>query len=139
MRKSDINGMADIFQRMITEAAGSGVNPAPSTGGNLYSYGPENLRENNYTSDSGEPIVLFYTKKISDTENDILHNSDGPAVIFGKGGEGNEFFFLDGQKLDMADPKDAKRFRAASAEVTYRGHEKEATGESDFGDLGAFN
>lgn len=136
MRKSDINSMADIFQRMLTEsAAAGGITPAPSNGGNLYSFGPEKLRENNYTSDSGEPIVLFYTKKISDTENDVLHRSDGPAVIFGEGGEGNEFFFLNGEKVDPA----SKEWKAAGHEMKYRGHEQEFTGETDADDLGAFN
>lgn len=139
MKRSDIKNMSDIFQRMLTEAADGGVNAAPTSGGNLYSHGSENLRENKYTSDSGEPIVLFYTKKISDTENDVLHNAEGPAVIFDKGGEGNEFFFINGEKLDMENPSDAKKYRAAGAEVTYRGHEKETTGGADLDDLGAFN
>jgi len=134
MRKSDINNLADIFTRMLNES-NDGVSAAPTSGGNLYNYGPEKLRANNYTSDSGEPIVLFYTKKISDTENDVLHRSDGPAVIFGEGGEGNEFYFLNGEKVDPA----SKEWKAAGHEMKYRGHEQEFTGETDADDLGAFN
>lgn len=139
MKKSDINSMSDIFTRMLTEASGSNLNMPPSSGSNLYSYGAENLRENKYVDDNGQLIVRFYTKKISDTENDVLHNAEGPAVIFGAGGEGNEFFFLNGERLDMNNPTEAKKFKAAGAEVSYRGHEKEVTGKSDFGDLGAFD
>jgi len=30
-------------------------------------------------------FVIFYTQKISDDQNDVIHNAAGPAVKFGKG------------------------------------------------------
>lgn len=140
MKKSDINSMSDIFQRMLTEAASGGMDAAQSSGGDPYSYGPENLRENKYIDKGGKVLVRFFTKKpASENENDVLHNADGPAVIFGEGGQGDEFFFLNGERIDMSNPAEAKKYRAAGAEISYRGQEKEITGKSDFGDLGAFN
>ena len=62
MKKSDINSMSDIFQRMLTEAADGGMGAAQSSGGDLYSYGPENLRENKYIDKGGKVLVRFFTK-----------------------------------------------------------------------------
>jgi hypothetical protein len=111
------------YMNTLLESAANTSN----TGGDasaLYSYGPEKLRVNHFTKqgainstatfdDGGAEdfksllgsnnIVMFTTKKISDTENDVLHNLYGPAVIFENGGEGNEFWFADGKP---ADPKE---------------------------------
>jgi hypothetical protein len=40
---------------------------------NLFVFGPEN-----------EEFVVFYTRKISNERNDVIHNAEGPAVQFGK-------------------------------------------------------
>jgi len=138
MNKRDINALSDIFQRIIMESAGGGVQPDPGYSAE-YNIGVENLRANSYTTNSGEPIVLFYTQKISDDQNDVLHKGDGPAVIFGNGGPENEFYFLHGERIDMTTDEGRKKFKAASHEVTYRGHEKETTGKTDMGDLGVMD
>jgi hypothetical protein len=150
MNRRDINSINDIFKAVIEKTGMSYVNTlvesaanTSSTGGDassLYSYGPENLRINHftkqgalnstgtYTLDGVDPkllgsdnIVAFFTKKISDNENDVLHNASGPAVIFEQGGEGNEFFFINGKPADF----NSKEYKAARADVEYKSSAKE--------------
>jgi len=111
------------YMNTLIESAANTSN----TGGDassLYSYGPEKLRINHFTKqgalnstatfdDGGvddfksllgsSNIVMFTTKKISENENDVLHNLYGPAVIFENGGEGNEFWFEDGKPAKPED------------------------------------
>jgi hypothetical protein len=130
MNRKDINSINDIFKLVVEKAGSSYLNTlvesaqdTSNTGGDassLYSYGPEKLRINHFTKqgafnstatyklDEIDPsligsdnIVVFFTKKISDNENDVLHNASGPAVIFEGGGEGNEFFFINGKPADL--------------------------------------
>jgi hypothetical protein len=109
-----------------------------NTGGDasaLYSYGPEKLRVNHFTKqgainstatyDDGSAedfksllgsnnIVMFTTMKISENENDVLHNAFGPAVIFENGGEGNEFWFDEGKPVKPEDMINKQNNIAAS-------------------------
>lgn len=131
MNRRDINSINDIFQRVMKSQGSSYMktlfesNETTNTGSQdpaaLYSYGPDKLRINHFTKNGAinstatfsprgiqgsdllgsDNIVVFFTKRGSDTENDILHNRTGPAVIFEQGGEGNEFFFIDGQPADQ--------------------------------------
>jgi hypothetical protein len=163
MNRKDINSINDVFRLVMEKAGPSYVNTlvesaanTSSTGGDasaLYSYGPEKLRVNHFTKqgalnstatyalDQVDPsllgpnnIVVFFTKKISDTENDVLHNASGPAVIFEQGGEGNEFFFIDGKPADF----NSREYKAARADVEYKSSEKEMTGRETDDEFGAF-
>lgn len=164
MNRRDINSINDVFRMVVEKAGPSYLNTliesaanTSNTGGDassLYSYGPEKLRINHftkqgalnsqasYTLDSVDPsllgsdnIVVFFTKKVSDTENDILHNASGPAVVFEGGGEGNEFFFIDGEPADF----NSREFKAARADVEYKSSEKEIAGrETDTDEFSAF-
>lgn len=113
----------------------------------LYNYGPEKLRSNNFTLrgtkhafpqytevgnlDPGilgdSNIVLFFTKKVSDNENDLLHNSSGPASIFNRGEKDEVYYFLDGVQVDPS----SKGFRAAIATMTYTANVTAAGCEAD--------
>lgn len=128
MKKKDISKLSDIYSLIIEQADG-GIPQGSSDV--AYDKLDQNLRENNFTTTSGEPIVVFYTKKISDTEPDILHNAAGPAVTFGSGGEGNEFYFIDNKLVE----KDSKEFRAAQAQMGYKASFK----DQEVSDLGAFD
>jgi hypothetical protein len=141
MNRRDMKNMNDIF-RVIMENTTGTVEPVASSsgeGGNLYHIGPDKLRENLYkASDSGETIVLFYTKKPSETENDILHCTTGPAVVFGNGGPENEFYFLNDKRLEIKNPDPAKNnpadeklWRATSFSHETQQHTKELTGEEE--------
>jgi hypothetical protein len=163
MNRKDINSINDIFKLVVEKAGSSYLNTlvesaqdTSNTGGDassLYSYGPEKLRINHFTKqgalnstatyklDEIDPsligsdnIVVFFTKKISDTENDVLHNASGPAVIFEGGGEGNEFFFIDGKPADF----NSREYKAARADVEYKSSEKEMTGRETDDEFGAF-
>ena len=154
MNRKDINSINDIFNLVVEKHGMSYMNTlvesaanTSSTGGDasaLYSYGPEKLRINHFTKQGAlnttstftdgtvdesllgsNNIVLFFTKKISDNENDVLHNAYGPAVIFEQGGEGNEFWFLDGKP---STPEDA----ATTANVATAKSSKEV--QDTFGD-----
>ena len=46
----------------------------------------------------GGVVATFFTKKGS--PNDLLHNGKGPAIIIGEGGEGKEFYYVDGKEVD---------------------------------------
>lgn len=116
-----------------------------STGGDassLYSFGPENLRINHFTKqgalnstatyDDGSVddfksllgsnnIVVFTTKKISDNENDVLHNAFGPAVIFENGGPGNEFWFDEGKPVKPEDLINKQNKIAAQSDTSEGG------------------
>ena len=78
----------------------------------------QNLRENRY-SNGDKGIVLFYTLRPSDTENDKIHNAIGPAVILGdangKFDENNKeltFYFIDGKQVEG--PEDPEFINAAN-------------------------
>ena len=164
MNRKDINSINDVFRLVVEKAGPSYINTlveaaqgAPATGGDassLYSYGPEKLRINHFTKQGAlnskapyvldgvdssllgsDNIVVFFTKKISDNENDVLHNASGPAVIFEGGGEGNEFFFINGQPADF----NSKEYKSARADVEYKSAEKEIAGrETDTDEFSAF-
>lgn len=104
MRKSDIRSLGDIA-RLILENAADAEN-LNNTADHLYTKKGQSLRLNDFR-DGNTPIVMFYTKKISDTENDVLHNAAGPAIIFANAqGEYDQedpelaFYFLDDEKVD---------------------------------------
>jgi len=104
MRKSDIQSMSDIA-RLILESSAGGES-VENTADHLYDKLGQNLRLNDYR-DGSKKITMFYTKKPSDTENDVLHNEAGPAVIFAnEQGEYDEndpklaFYFINGEKVD---------------------------------------
>ena len=122
------------YMNTLLESAANTSN----TGGDassLYSFGPEKLRINHFTKqgalnstatyDDGSAedfksllgssnIVMFTTKKISENENDVLHNAFGPAVIFESGGEGNEFWFDEGKPVKPGDMINKQNKIAAS-------------------------
>jgi len=111
MRKSDINSMADIA-RLILENASDAENLS-NTADNLYNQEGQNLRLNDY-KDGSKNIVMFYTKKPSDTENDVLHNEKGPAVVFAnasgeydksdyRGEHPTAFFFKNNERVENED------------------------------------
>ncbi len=164
MNRKDINSINDVF-RLVVEKAGSSylntlVEEVQDTAGvsgdasSLYSYGPEKLRINHFAKSGAknakapyvldgvdqslvgsDNIVVFFTKKISDTENDILHNASGPAVVFEGGGEGNEFYFIDGTRVDTS----SREYKSARADVEYKTAEKEIAGrETDTDEFSAF-
>ena len=131
MNKKDINSISDIYS-LILEQADGGMPLASEDV--AYDKLDQNLRENEFYTTGGETIVKFYTKKISDTEPDLLHNAAGPAVTFGSGGEGNEFYFIDGK---LTTP-DTKEYKAAAATITYNknmgtlGRKGDVEGDFDF-------
>jgi len=134
MRKTDINSLSDIYQ-MISEQAEGGSGDIQATSDASYDKLGQSLRENKFViTDAPDGTVLFYTMApASNDENDKLHNAAGPAVVFGSGGPGNEFYFLKGKLVD----KDSKEYRAAAAELSFSADVKGA-GEEDV-DLGGFN
>lgn len=104
MRKSDIQSLGDIA-RLILEGT-AGAENLNNSADHLYDKLGQNLRLNDFM-DGSKPIVMFYTKKISDTENDVLHNAAGPAIVFAnERGEYDQedpelaFYFLDDAKVD---------------------------------------
>ena len=113
MRKTDINSLSDIYKRLIVEQDMSNIQPSSDV---AYDKLNQDLRENNFTTTSGEPIVVFYTMRISNTEPDILHNAAGPAVTFGSGGEGNEFYFIKNKLVE----KDSPEYVEAAADLNYK-------------------
>ena len=165
MNRKDINSINDIFKMVVEKTGPSYLNTlvesaqnTSSTGGDassLYSYGPEKLRINHFTKqgalnstatyslDKIDPsllgsdnIVVFFTKRGGENENDILHNASGPAVIFEGGGEGNEFFFINGEPADF----NSREYKAARADVEYKSSEKELTGrETGTDEFAAFD
>lgn len=109
MNRKDINNLNDMFRRVLTEAAG---NPMSSSSSAAYDKLDQNLRENKFTKESGETLVLFYTLNPGTGGNDILHNAAGPAVIFGEGGDGNEYYFINGEQVEP----NSTEYKAANAE-----------------------
>jgi len=104
MRKSDIQSLGDIA-RLILEGTADAEN-LNNSASHLYNQKGQNLRLNDF-KDGSKNIVMFYTKKISDTENDVLHNAAGPAIVFAnEQGEYDQedpklaFYFLDDVKID---------------------------------------
>jgi hypothetical protein len=116
MRKNDISSLNDIYKLIAEQVDESGGDIKASSDAKYDKLG-QNLRENQFViNDSPDGTVLFYTMKpASDDENDKLHNAAGPAVVFGSGGPGNEFYFIEGKLMD----KDSKEYRAAAAEVNF--------------------
>jgi hypothetical protein len=131
LKKSDITDISSIYQMIIEQVTEGG---ATSSSSSLYDKLGQNLRENKFETTGGETIVVFYTKKISDDENDILHNASGPAVTFGSGGEGNEFYFIDGKLVE----KDSKEFRAANSAMTFKQDVEDVGDEAADTDFGMF-
>jgi len=112
MNKKDMNNLADLARLVLEQVEDPST--ITSSGDALYNKERQNLRENNFTTTSGDPIVKFYTMRPkSENENDILHNAAGPAVIFGDGGEGNEFYFINDEKIDG--PEDPRYVNASNA------------------------
>ncbi len=96
--------MGDIAQFILENVNGTNIT---STSDHLYDKLGQDLRLNDYRDDSNKPIVMFYTMKPSDTENDMLHNEAGPAVVFANAqGEydpqdsGSAFYFVKSEKVD---------------------------------------
>lgn len=130
MNRKDINNLNDMFMRVLTEAAG---NPVSSNSSAAYDKLDQNLRENKFTKDSGETLVLFYTLNPGTGGNDILHNAAGPAVIFGDGGDGNEFYFINGEQVEPT----STEYKAANAEYRIGQRRKSsAPAEGEGGEAG---
>jgi len=112
MKRRDIQQMSDLAC-MILESMGN----SDSITGNsdtLYDKEGQNLRLNDF-KDGDKSIVMFYTKKISDTENDILHNERGPAIIFANDAgvydindDKLAFYFIQDKKVEGDDLNDIK-------------------------------
>lgn len=107
MKKKDINTIGSIYEKILTEGAVP-VHGGEKTIEELYSYGPENLRENTFHDESGRKLVTFYTKRPpNDSENDKLHNLEGPAVIFfkenGSADPEGTFYFVDNERISEAE------------------------------------
>jgi len=70
---------------------------------NAYDKEGQSLRRNLlvFNPEEGD-VVVFYTRKISDNRNDVIHNASGPAVKFGK----------------TSTPASAKKLRACTSNVT---------------------
>jgi hypothetical protein len=118
MRKSDIRSMGDIARLILENAAGAGGVSSNSSA--LYDKLGQNLRENEFNN-NGKGIVMFYTMKPSDDENDKLHNAAGPAVIFADSSgnynpddEENTFYFINGERVDPA----SKTYTAAASKAS---------------------
>ena len=132
MRKSDIQSMADIA-RLILEGTADAEN-LNNTADHLYNQLGQNLRLNDY-KDGSKNIVMFYTKKPSDTENDVLHNAAGPAVIFANAqGEYDKkdpqlaFYFLNNEKLNPDDTRFQDAYQADAGKNIDDSLEPEAKG-----------
>lgn len=128
MRKSDIRSMGDIARLILENAAGEGSISTNSSA--LYDKLDQNLRENEFNN-NGKAIVLFYTMKPSDDENDKLHNATGPAVVFADSSgnynpddEKNAFYFINGERVDPA----SRAFTDASKAVTGKVSKQETGG-----------
>lgn len=113
--------MSDIA-RVIMESATIGADGSSSIeygSDTAYDKLGQNLRENNY-KDGDRGIVLFYTERPSDEENDKLHNAAGPAVVFANdAGEYDEsnpeltFYFIHGKQVEG--PSDPEYMNAGSS------------------------
>jgi hypothetical protein len=134
MRKNDINSLNDIYKLIAEQVDESGGDIKASSDAKYNKLG-QNLRENQFViNDSPDGTVLFYTMKpASDDENDKLHNAAGPAVVFGEGGPGNEFYFIEGKLMDPA----SKEYRAYAADLTFKADVAETGMEADT-DFSAF-
>jgi len=118
MRKSDIQSMGDIA-RLILENAADGNNITSSSSATYDKLG-QSLRENEFNN-NGKGLVMFYTMKPSENENDKLHNAAGPAVIFADSSgnydpenEANVFYFIYGEKVDP----NSKEYKAAESKAS---------------------
>lgn len=141
MRKSDIQSLGDIA-RLILEGTADAEN-LNNTANHLYDKLGQNLRLNDFM-DGSKPIVMFYTMKISDTENDVLHNEAGPAIVFAnERGEYDEsdpelaFYFINDAKVDPNSPewkaahqKSAGQSMSSSGAISDEG--RAATGGDDY-------
>ena len=141
MRKSDIQSLGDIA-RLILEGT-AGAENLNNSADHLYDKLGQNLRLNDFM-DGSKPIVMFYTMKISDTENDVLHNEAGPAIVFAnEQGEYDEsdpelaFYFINDAKVDPNSPewkaahqKSAGQSMASSGAISDEG--KAATSGDDY-------
>ena len=87
---------------------------------------------------------MFYTKKISDTENDVLHNESGPALVFANDqGEYDQedpklaFYFLDDVKVDHNSKQwhDAYRASAGKTMADTEVKDKDVAGGYDFDNM----
>lgn len=130
MRKSDIRSMGDIA-RLILENAEEGASISTNSSA-LYDKLDQNLRENEFNN-NGKAIVLFFTMKPSEDENDKLHNATGPAVIFADSSgnynpddEENTFYFINGERVDP----NSSTFKNASKKLTGQVSSKETGGTS---------
>ena len=133
--------------RLILEGT-AGAENLNNGADHLYDKLGQNLRLNDY-KDGSKNIVMFYTKKISDTENDILHNEAGPAVIFANTqGEYDPsdpelaFYFLNNEKVDpnsdqwkKAHGKSAGEAMVKSGGISQAGAEATSGEDYDFGNM----
>ena len=131
MRKSDIQSLGDIARLILENAAGA--ENLNNTANHLYDKLKQKLRLNDFM-DGSKPIVMFYTMKISDTENDVLHNASGPAIVFANDqGVYDEsdpelaFYFLNDKRVEVTD----KEWKVATHELKYRSNKQDLTGKTD--------
>jgi hypothetical protein len=125
MKSKDIDALNNLFNKvLIKESKGeqaSGPADAPELIGikaysePKYDKEGQNLRSNYFTTDDDKPIVLFYTKQRGGDENDVLHNAAGPAVVFEGGGEGKEFYFIEGEQVSP----DSDEYKSAKSRYEY--------------------
>jgi hypothetical protein len=129
MKKKDIELLSSLFNQVILQENAGNEGEAEANkklqelvnikaySENKYDKLDQGLRENYFTTADDKPIVLFYTMKVSEDKNDLLHNAAGPAVVFEGGGDGNEFYFINGKQVDP----ESDEFKTAQAEVEYQG------------------
>lgn len=141
MRKSDIQSLGDIA-RLILEGTADAEN-LNNSANHLYDKLGQNLRLNDF-KDGSNNIVMFYTKKISDTENDVLHNESGPALVFANDQSEYDqedpklaFYFLDDVKVDPNSKQwlNAYRKSAGKTMVDTEVKDKDVAGGYDFDNM----
>jgi len=141
MRKSDIQSLGDIA-RLILEGTADAEN-VNNSANHLYDKLGQNLRLNDF-KDGSNNIVMFYTKKISDTENDVLHNESGPALVFANDQSEYDqedpklaFYFLNDVKVDPNSKQwtDAYQASAGKTMVDTEVKDKDVAGGYDFNNM----
>lgn len=134
-----MNNLSNIAQRILEAVSQPGATAAqPTNADDLYTELDQDLRLNQFDDEGGAPIVVFYTMKINDKENDVLHNAAGPAVTFGSGGDGEVFYFINGKQVEP--DSDEYKNAAAALSIDVRSAKRSQTkttgpagGESDAG------
>jgi hypothetical protein len=151
MKSKDIDALNNLFNKVLIKESTGGEASGPADAPELigikaysepkYDKEGQNLRSNFFTTDDDKPIVLFYTMQRGGDENDVLHNAAGPAVVFEGGGEGKEFYFIEGEQVSP----DSDEYKTANAEFEYQdrasrlGKKKTDTLSSGGSDLDIFD